>query len=363
MKIGILTFHCAHNYGAVLQAYATQEHLKSQGHNVTIIDYRPEYLLDPYLIYPKFKVNPKYKGLLNIARFIKHYLYYTLRLSLRLKRRKLFNTFISNRFNLSNQHYLNRFQENLDYDFYIVGSDQVWNPNITRGGDPIYWGDFKRKNNSKIITYAASSAFYDFPIEQKKLLLNFDIISVREEKLQNYLKQTFKIEAETVVDPTILVDIDVWDKIAIKPKKEKYLLVYNVASIAGQIDLVANKIAKEKGLKIIYINNGNKFNNHIYGVEQFLGLFKYADYVVCGSFHGAVFATTFNRNFCVMGENNERDSRIKTLLENLGLKERFIIYAKDLTSEYFSPIDYIAVNKTKSEWQAKSRSFLANALK
>ena len=150
MKIGILTFHCAHNYGAVLQCYATQEFLRSKGYDVEIINYRPEYLLRPYKLFDKtrFKAN-------NPIQFIKKIIIELMIFKMRYKRWKGFEKFINNRLSVGCVVTKNTLPS--DCNAYIIGSDQVWNPRITRGFDSIYFANFPfEKEEKKYISYAAS---------------------------------------------------------------------------------------------------------------------------------------------------------------------------------------------------------------
>ena len=114
MKIGILTFHCAHNYGAVLQCYALQEYITSLGHKVEIIDYQPKYLLKPYSIYKFNKIICK-----NPIQFIKNIIWEIIQFYYRRKRHSNFDSFIKNRLNLSQKIR----QQNIPnhYDIYIIG--------------------------------------------------------------------------------------------------------------------------------------------------------------------------------------------------------------------------------------------------
>ena len=141
MKIGILTFHCAHNYGAVLQCYALQEMLKGMGHTVEIIDYRPDYLRMPFDVINLHRIQSR-----NLLRLVKSIILETLSLSQRIIRHRKFDSFIKYYLNLSRSVGISS-----DYDVYVMGSDQIWNPKITNGFDGVYFGYLpfpKAKNRS-----------------------------------------------------------------------------------------------------------------------------------------------------------------------------------------------------------------------
>ena len=148
MKIGILTFHCAHNYGAVLQCYALLQYLRSLGHEALIVNYRPEYLLKPYTIVPDL-------GNTSLVGKIKILLNFILSFPVRVIRYKGFEKFIDKYLLLSKV--VDRASiDSLACNIYIIGSDQVRNPKITEGFDDVYWGNFVVRKNVKKITYAVS---------------------------------------------------------------------------------------------------------------------------------------------------------------------------------------------------------------
>lgn len=319
MRIGILTFHRAHNYGAVLQCYALQEVLKSMGHEVSVIDYQSKTLLNCYKVFDYHRFCKK-----NLAKVIKEIRL----LSARRKRSNGFNLFISRCLNTVPVESIME----TPFDFIIVGSDQVWNFNLTKGFDNYYWGLFKHPTSTKLLSYAASMEEIWSKEDEPKLrscLNNFSAISVREESLKLKLSTicTDK-EITMVVDPTLLIDTVVWDRIAKKPSiAEPYLLLYQVRNNQKCHD-IATKIAKEKGLRLIALSAAvNKLNSkEAVGAspEEFLGWFKYASFVVCASFHGTVFSLVFQRPFYSIRLNDGKDSRVLNLMEKTGTLDKFI---------------------------------------
>ena len=146
MKIGILTFHCAHNYGAVLQCYALQEVLKGMGHTVEVMDYRPSYLKAPYDIVSFRRIQSR-----NPIRLMKGMISEFLSLPERIIRHKGFDRFIKEQLCLSAPGIPS------DCDAYVMGSDQIWNPGITQGFDGVYFGYLPfPKGHRSYIAYAAS---------------------------------------------------------------------------------------------------------------------------------------------------------------------------------------------------------------
>jgi hypothetical protein len=352
MKIGILTFHCAHNYGAVLQCYALQETLRNMGHEVEVINYTPPYLVNlyKYFFWRRFiSKNPSLfikKTLSEIKIFKKRYLRY-----------QAFNQFICKYIDISPQ-YKKNIQTPSNYDIYIMGSDQIWNPNITNGFDSTFFGFFPFEKKDKIyISYAASMGKTNLSLEKteyiKHALKNFDGISVREEELKQYLQQLTKQEIQTVLDPTLLLPLNAWDKIILKPKIfERYILVYQVRQDSNTTR-IANSIAKQLNCKVIEISANirleNRNNLNILETctpEEFLSLIKYSTCVITTSFHGTVFSILFKKDFFCIKLNDGSDGRACNLLDIFNLSSRMI--SKE-SSPQMSKVNYNNIDYSKFE--------------
>lgn len=320
MKIGILTFHRAHNYGAVLQCYALQEFLRKKGHDVGVVDYKLPYLLDCYkpLRFHRFVSK-------NPFRMVKRALKELQVLKARFRRYHSFDTFIESRFNL----YPTNSMET--YDLIIIGSDQVWNTMLTKGFDPYYWAQFRR-SYTKVISYGASIEQFwedEDDFEAARLLNGFDGISVREsdaaEKLKNICPQK---DVNVVVDPTLLVGKELWNQLAVKPLiSSPYVLYYQVRPSKRGLN-VATAIAKEKNLKLIClsarVDDLNSRESISASPEEFLGWFRYASFVVCTSFHGTVFSVVFNVPFLSIRLNDGKDSRVINFLNKINLESHLV---------------------------------------
>jgi polysaccharide pyruvyl transferase WcaK-like protein len=223
MKVGIVTFHRAHNYGAVLQAYALQSYLKFLGCEVFFIDHKNESMLSCYKIWDVHRFISKHptkmlNKIQNEVRLIKH----------RINRYNKFENFINSFFCLKNAS-----SSNVRLlDLIIVGSDQVWNTHLTNGFDDYYWGNLNIREDARIISYAASIEEYwneTYNTKAKNLLNKFNAISVREQKTAEYLRIFLDKDINVTIDPTLLVDSSVWEKFAQKPSlADNYLLFYQV---------------------------------------------------------------------------------------------------------------------------------------
>lgn len=356
MKIGILTFHCAHNYGAVLQCYALQETLKAMGHDVKVIDYHPEFLLTPYKVWDIHR-DKSYNS------FVRGLVLECLKLSKRIARHKAFDSFMQTKLCLTKEKTILP-----SFDAYIMGSDQIWNPQITNGFHKPYFGYFDfPKENRKYIAYAASMEASSLNQEAKdfyaKALNNFDAVSVREKTLADLLQPLTPKKIETVLDPTLLANATMWDSIAKPPLVHyKYVLVYQVRYDKNAWRIAQN-IANQIGAKVIEITTwvSWKSKKNLYqrcSPEEFLGWLKHASCVVTTSFHGTAFSIIFNRPFYCL-KLGKGDTRVASLLQKLGLDNRMI---EKTSSPDFRTIDYQQVTIKLTDLQKKSYQYLISSL-
>lgn len=320
MRIGILTFHCAYNYGAVLQCYALQEYLKSRGHSVYVIDYRPKAITSVYDWFVKRRIIRK--------NFVKSIVEICLLWS-RKKRNSGFQNFITSRLNLAS---IDSIMDN-PYDLILVGADQVWNYHLTDGFDDYYWGNFRHPATTKIATYGAS--MHDKWSQEESLHIlesqkNFHMISVRESSLAEKLKSlTGRKDIYRVVDPTLLLSGNAWRSLAEKPYiKHPYLLLFQVEGKNRKTEAIAKEMARRKNLKVIHLFTladwGTTSSVMSTSPMQFLGLFLYADFVVCSSFHGTIFSLLFRKSFLSVKMGIGKDNRVASLLESMGLSDHFV---------------------------------------
>lgn len=347
MKIGILTFHRAHNYGAILQAYALQEMLRSKGHCVEFIDYRNPYLLSVYNWFSWKRFITK-----NVMRTIKE-------LSLIIKRKRRYDNFqhfIQSKLYVSSQSY-----NLISYDIIIIGSDQVWNTKLTHGFDFMYWGNWNH-NNTVVASYAASMEDHISPdkkTEISKLLKNFNFISVREESIKNQLRLLTDRNINVVIDPTLLLNRERWLEIESKPiVKGDYILLYQVRNneIAENI---AKQISKRLSTKIVHlsarIDLGNDKETISSGPLEFLSLFCHAKFVVCTSFHGTIFSLIYHVPFCSVILKDGNDARVINILSQVGLEERGV---SEYANHLFSPVNWKSVDERIDKMRQESMNYL-----
>ncbi len=251
---------------------------------------------------------------------------------------------------------------------YIVGSDQVWNYEITKNDD-VFFLTFCQENAKKI-AYAASLGRDEISDDQKEYLKsrinNFDYLSVREDSAVEIISELTDKEVMHVLDPTLLVGRPFWDKLAnTKYTGRKYLLVYELSHNKDMLR-AANLLAQRLNLEVYYITD---FRHDPYGFTkikrvgptEFIGLFKNASFVVTNSFHGTAFSVIYEKNF-VTFPHKTRGTRMTSLLKQLNLDARIITSSDQITDDYPLEIDYTTPNELLNNGQNKSMAFLTRAI-
>jgi hypothetical protein len=351
LKIGILTFHKANNYGAVLQAYALQKHLLKSGFDAEIIDYR----LSPKMNQVK----------LNFFDKIARYSYNPVNYMVRKVKQKKFQQFRDNYIRISNKTFFGDDQilsNPPNYDAYIVGSDQIWNTSISNNSKAFYLHFVKKQ---KKIAYAASFGKSQFDEDEinniQEYLIDFDFLSVREHQHQKMLSDMFGINAKVTLDPVFLLSKNEWIELS-KPFRlpKKYILVY-VLEYSEELFKHAGEMAKKLRCDVIYISliekkiNGKVLNG--IGPREYLYAFANANYICTNSFHGTAFSIIFEKNFTVV-KHTTRNSRIENIIKLAGLKDRFY----DVDTDKMEMIDYKEVNNKILVHINESKKFIADAL-
>lgn len=320
MKIGILTFHWATNYGAVLQCYALQNHLESLGHKVKVINYKPRQYDDNIYTFLRFRKFLNLQEYINnckketaLCKFRHEYLHQTER----VYQCKDIAPIASH------------------FDVIVSGSDQVVNPSFLLSGEghgaiaPTYFIGFPFKG--KRIGYALSFGCVEYPQEAKevakKYIKNFDIISVRERTGIEIVKQMGRSDAFLAPDPTLLKEPYFYHQLADECKSFKskqYIYSFFIRHIKERKDAISS-LLKEK-----YIIWNNEDGD--YTIQGWLNKIKHADFVVTDSFHCVVMCLKFHRPFVVVTEkkgNVGMNDRLYTLLDKIQLSNR-IIYKENV---------------------------------
>lgn len=360
MKIktaNIITIHVGPNFGSNLQTIATCDVLKKIGIESTVINYIP-----PRATWKRF-----WKDGLNPFILLKR-LY---RLPNRLINNKIYEGFLDSHCNVTKPIYSeDEFAKVCPKaNFYVTGSDQVWNIKHNEGIDTHY---FWEEIDGQKIAFASSIGNNSFTEEEKKVLpkylSKYKAISVREDSAKELLS-SIGIESTHVLDPTFMLDRNEWQKYA-SPRtvKEPYLLVYLPYNIADK-DLIYKsicKIAKKKKLKVVTFSWG--YHNDKYADEtikwaspgDFLSLMTHADYVVTNSFHGTAFSINLNKQFRAYLPS-AFTTRVTSIMDLCGVADRRL--GSEITdSQIDETINYEPVNKILDAERQKALDFLNTAL-
>lgn len=364
MKAALITIVDNINFGTYLQAYACVMKLKNIFTEIEVINYiRPylnsrqialEYLKDTrkswikrviyalsYMIVEPFMI-------WNVKKF----------LTKRVKMSKRYNS------------YYDLIKCPPKADYYITGSDQVWNYKHNHGLDyTFFWAGI----NGYKCSYASSIGTEDISDikiqdEMAKLLQEYKYISVRESSAQYALNKIGLRNVQHVLDPTLLLNKEQWAQHANKKfkKEESYLLIYTVEK--EKIDVIkeqATIIAKQYNYKIYVVCPTIKFKKdynadkvfNLASVELFLSLFLNADFVLASSFHGTAFAINFNKNFLTISPG-AFSSRVNSLLEITNLQDRYISKPIYNYNTKYKDIDYNIVNNILEKNRKKSEDYL-----
>lgn len=371
MKVAILTFVRAYNYGAVLQCYALQQVLDQLGTENEVLDYYPAYFKELYSF--AYLGNMRYFPYRPINNWIK----YTPLLYKKNKRIAGFEKFISEDMRMSSKVYHSA--EDLDkeetpYDIFVVGSDQVWS-NLWTEFDRTFFLDFNGAENKKKVSYAASFGFTKIPEglfeEYKRRLTGWDKYSVREESGIELVKQLIGEDALRCCDPTLLLDKKEWEKLVDYKKynNKKYIVIYYVNQLSDDLLKAAQTIALKENLNI-YITTSMATYEDIMAVKaktiagkskgeaspkEFLSLIANAHYVLTDSFHGTVFSILFHRHFLAKIEGESRKNvRIDELLRTLGLNQKL----ENGIEQIKTKIDWESVDERIEEYRDKSIMYL-----
>lgn len=373
MKIGIITFNSAHNYGAVLQVWALQEKLKSKGHEVEVINYRIPSIDNLYRVYAPKKIC-KYEFVNNGIHRLQ-WVHAWMKQSHKAIRYKKFEHFINHTLPTTKPFntYAQLLNEDFDYDVMITGSDQVWNGKYTRGLSAAYFLSFGPKE-AKRISYAASIGKDCFDPEEKlvakRYLKDLDYISVREEKAKQAVLELTDKPVELVLDPTLLLDRPAYDKIKKKTKiKGDYIFVHNVhlTKIDSRLNSIVEKVSEMTGLPVVNNRGDYQFKNELGkfddgGPGEFIGVIEGAKYVITNSFHATVFSLIYGRNFITVPHFQNPD-RMKYLLQMFGLQNHLIDSASAVPDNLRSlEIDYSQIEKKKATARVVSENFIDTSL-
>lgn len=367
MKIAHLTFHGSHNYGSVLQAYALSKQLTLMGHEVQILNLRPQSQREAYRI-----IRAGDRG---IHRLFRYLIYPLLK-----KRFNHYERFINQVLPTTKKEYASTEElatANLQYDAYVCGGDQIWNP-VCQDFETAYYLQFLRPGDkARRISYSPSLGKTDFQEEtlaqMRKWVKSFDHISVREPRGAEIIQALTEKPVCSVCDPVLLLDKKYWEEMADKPHyKPPYILTYFLENNHGSRNLT-DYLRKETGYEVVnlneYIRDFVKPYKKAYDAspERFVGLFINAGLVYTNSFHGTAFATLFNKPLITAiapnqaTAQNNNDSRKIDYLNRLGLQQ--CLYSTGMPNlQRVMNMDYAEANQKLAQFRADSMQYLIHAL-
>lgn len=349
-RVAVITLADFNNYGNRLQNYALERLIVEMGYEVnSIVPYRPNIIKEAVKTVIRKKDVPftqkwlQLKRLNNFLSFDKRY---------------------SRTSSINNNDFCTIPIE--DYDCFISGSDQVWNPDWA---DYTYEKTFLRFcRKEKRIAYAASFGVDSIPkkwIDKYKTgLSEFQYLSVRENKAVEIVEELIGKTCERVLDPTMLLDKDEWNRIAIVPPQcmnKNYILTY---FLGGRSDAVNKDILEYARKYDCYVINLLDLNdpNYFVGPDKFVGLISKAKLILTDSFHATVFSIIYERPFVVYnrkGIGSKMGSRLSSLLDMCDLSRR----KRELVDEtnLFS-CDFENAKKKIEQEKIHSMAFLHNAI-
>lgn len=353
-KIAIATLNGYFNYGNRLQNYALQEVLSSFGYEVqTLRINRDKHanIFDPLFI--------------EIKRWIKNPSAY-----INQKHREGVFIEFSHRYIIETETVFNMEDDlshlDLKFDYFVVGSDQVWNPSMNRASS-FFFLDFVEEH--KRIAYAPSFGISKLPdeiiLDYQKWIDKIPYLSVREDDGAKIIKELTGCEVNVLVDPTVLLTKEKWinvSKTAKKKPADEYLLTYFLGGIPKEYKKQINEIASLKGLKILNLGDKNEKDTYRTGPSEFIDYINDCSVFCTDSFHGAVFSILMEKPFIVYERKGAVSmySRIDTLLNKFDLSERKSDNIE--MSEKIFEIDYSHVTPILEAERQKAFDFLRNSL-
>lgn len=363
LKVGILTLPLKGNYGGVLQAYALLTFLRKNGY-------------DAYLVDRQWDTRTKKTIGYRIKKFVfHHYL---------IRNVKSFSDkwIVPRTGKIYSQDEMNNINKE-GFDAFIVGSDQVWRVENTKGVKNNFFLDFVSDAKVRRISYAPSFGKDSVDVNEDErntisgLLKEFTAVSVRERSGIDICKNRFSIDAVQVLDPTMLLDsseyISIIGKMHHKPLS-KILTTYvldnsskkneKIEEVARFLDLKTRSINYRKDPNLLLKRPSLDIHNYVYPtVSNWLKGFQEAEFVITDSFHGTLFSIIFRKQFVVIGNEKRGMARFQSILSLLGLEDRLIMDSDEKYIDILDkPIDYANTEKILFEEMAKSRDFLFKAL-
>lgn len=360
LRAGIVTIHTDFNYGAVLQAVATQKFMELNGVNAEIIDYENKVIARQSKLFYKQGENILGYGVTFIRNvFFGRYFYY----------KKAIKNLDSYRRKTKVKYVTVEDLKDVNYDLLIAGSDQIWNSEITGELDPVFLLCFGKKN--KKISFATSMGSHVLSDEEKEkfrvVLRQYSAISVREKFAMNQLHNLTSKKIKVLLDPTLLLNRRVWWCDFAKyseyaNKKEKYILTYFVGGDKSKYRSQVAAYANRLNMPVWTIQFSNyrwkESDKKILGASiiDFVALISNADLVITDSFHGVAFSVNMESDFVAL-TNIENPIRVREFLEAIELDNRI-----DMKVNEYSKINYDKARRLLEDLRCDSEAWFKSVL-
>ncbi len=378
-KVALLTMQRSNNYGAALQAYALQQRISGLGADCELLDllrplhaeYRPS---DRFASLAPYSTRATHR--VSLAQMLRGRARHLLGACVSVHRNRRFAEFDATAFRYSRPFHSadELYAASLNYDAYVTGSDQVWNPSYPYSPEP-YFLTFAREAKPRI-AYAPSfgvatlhSAVQD---NYRKWLNGITSLSVREHHGAEIIRSLTGRSAEVVLDPTLLLDASEWAGVAVRPRVRKpYILCYSLSEPPGFVSL-CRYVREATGYPMFRVEIGGRLIRpgintvRDAGPREFLGWIMDAALVVTNSFHGTCLSILFRKPFhSVLSSElgpNSRNSRLESLLDLVGLRDRALAANTTLPTAAIPDIDYDAVHERLAVVRDASLRYLQVAI-
>lgn len=358
MRIGIVTLPIHDNYGMILQNYALQKVLRSWGHTPITINF----------LYP----TPLWRFVLSICKTLLLYFIPGRRRSFssyRVKQSPRIKVFVDKYIMRTRpiRRYTRRLLRKYRIEGLVVGSDQVWRPAYNQWHLEDMFLHFAQHEKIRKVAYAASFGVEEMEFSERQLkrcaplLQQFDKVSVREASSVDLCRDYFHVDAELVLDPTLLLDKFDYERLCtnVPLRTEKFIACYLLDPTEEQ-QWHIDRMAQYLHMTTKYFTS---YHSASLTVEEWLAMFRDAAYVVTDSFHGTVFSIVFEKPFITIANNVRGVNRFVSLLRTVGLETRLISSAEKLSKKlYCNSIDWQTVDAALSSVREKSMIYLEKAL-
>lgn len=360
-RIAIITYSRAYNYGSALQTYALNRYLRELGNEVKTIDYTTN---DQQRLYSIFEPINGFKSMLRNLQSIRYYN------SLQTHKQR-FDDFLMRNVPMTNKisNSDELFRLNDQFDYFICGSDQIWNVQCD-DFDSNYMLSFVKDKN-KCIAYAPSlgaGSKDKKTIESIKTYINqYKAISSREQSSVKIISKATGYKVENVLDPVFLLDANQWTELlTYSPLYKEYILGYFIGDVVGMRDF-ASQLSNKSGLPVVVVWKSIRDVKYRFkafyesGPLEFVSLVKGAKYIVTNSFHAVSFSLIFEKSFWAFLQPGSNDERLKSILGTVNLTNRIVDVESCSKVNMFAKIEYKSNNREPlNNMIESSRKFLNN---